>query len=254
MPDLVKLRDGTEVADPRLDRLVQFDELSRNFPVTSAAAEPAPRKTKIHRLPAVYLGNQGREGACAEYAVTHELAAHPVVVPVATLRKIRDEHLIYWPAQRGDQWAGGSYPGAVPFYEGTSVLSVLKVGRQLGFFDGFRWAFGIDQAITGVLTESSAVIGVDWTEGQFEPRPDSGLIRVDGQVLGGHAVAWIGCEFGVKLAGEGAKKWDVAVLAQSWGLDHGVRGRVRLPLEDMDRLLRQQGECAFTVGRHVVRL
>jgi hypothetical protein len=60
---------------------------------------------------------------------------------------------LYWQGQRHDEWPGGSYPGASPTYEGTSVNAELWVIKNEGIIpygaskpslaDGistFRWA------------------------------------------------------------------------------------------------------------------
>lgn len=195
------------------------------------------------------MGDQGREGACVEYGITHELAASPAQVQLAHLVAIRSEHGIYWPAQREDEWPGGSYPGAAPVYEGTSVLAGLKVATRLGYYEGYRWGFSDDERVAGVVHEGPGVVGAWWTEGAARPRP-SGLASTDGADLGGHCVAWIGVMFGHKLKGE--PRMDIAVIAQSWGLNHGDRGRVYFRLEDWLALLRREGEVAFPVGRNRV--
>jgi hypothetical protein len=162
------------------------------------------------------------------------------------LRVIRAEHRIYWPAQQRDPWEGGSYPGANPVYEGTSELAGLLVLRDLGLIESFTWAFGIDEGIAGVQAHGVANLALDWTEGMSNPR-QNGLITGAGSIRGGHDVAWIGVLWNHKLRGD-SKRRDLAVIAQSWGLDHGDVGRVYLPLEDLDARLRAGGTCSFVHG------
>lgn len=76
----MQLRDGSTVEDPRLDRLVQFDERSRGYgivPLLEAQDKTQPRSytwgCDIRTL------DQGREGACVGFAWAGEAAARPVV-------------------------------------------------------------------------------------------------------------------------------------------------------------------------------
>lgn len=252
---MIELRNGQTTDDPRLDRLVEFDERSREHPIGAVVPEGkiASRTWSLRRD---FMGDQGKEGACVEFGITHELAALPIMVQRRVVQRLRAEHAIYWPAQgqkqpflpadwTGDPWEGGSYPGAAPRYEGTSLLSGVKVAQALGFFEAYRWAFGIDEAIAGLVHEGPAVIALGWTEGMSRPRPD-GLIARTGKVVGGHCVGWIGVEFGKRF--QDARR-DVAVIAQSWGLGHGDRGRVYLPLDDLEAGLKDRGEVVFFTGR-----
>lgn len=250
MPEfpLNPLRDGSVAWDGRLDRLISFDPKSRNFPVTFAKPAAAmPLSDRLWRLSAAKMGDQGHEGACVEFGISHELAARPVEVTLAQLRRIRDNHLIYWQAQREDEWPGGSYPGGVPAYEGTSVLAGMKVTAALGFYDEFRWAFTDDERVAAVVHEGPLVCGCWYTDEMFSPRP-SGLVHTGGNDAGGHCMAWIGVQFGHKLPGE--PRMDLAVLAQSWGLTFGDHGRIYVKLTDWLALLKRDGETAMGVGRH----
>lgn len=167
------LRNGTVVADPRLDRLrsLRTDHLEK-YPLTAAtlpsAATPVvmgvnwytnfdrPRLTNIKGTSRYVIGdgdlgslrgghctclpqwgytepstwwsyyNQGEEGRCVEFGSLRALSLMN--------RKRYDitSRWHYWMAQHDDEWAGGSYPGASPQYEGTSVRAELEVLRRYG--------------------------------------------------------------------------------------------------------------------------
>jgi hypothetical protein len=70
--------------------------------------------------------DQGTEGRCVEFSMLRMLSQHN--------RKRYDltTRWHYWEAQRVDEWPGGSYPGASPAYEGTSVRAGLEVLRSKG--------------------------------------------------------------------------------------------------------------------------
>jgi len=244
MTDVVKLRGGAETLDPRLDRVPRFDPRSRDYPIR-ALELPEGLRARSWDLPRAYYLDQGREGACVGAGVTHELKATPVGTRLLDMTFAREQ--VYWAAQRTDPWEGGSYPGARPFYEGTSVLDGLRAASALGWFDSYWWAFSIEEALSALVHEGPLVIGVDWTEGMARPRP-SGLIRADGRVLGGHCVAVLRFIPKPRIRGETGLPPCVGI-AQSWGPAHGDRGMVYLPVEDLAALLGDRGECAVIRGR-----
>jgi hypothetical protein len=228
------LRDRSKTADPRLDRLVQFDEKSRKFPIRTLVRKQKPR-SQTWRLN-IRL-DQGKEGACVGFGITHEIAARPAEVFGLSNEYARKG--IYWEAQKIDGMPGGSYPGADPFYEGTSVLAGLKVAQKLGWADGYRWAFGLDDLILGVGHNGPAVLGLQWYEGMMNP-DKAGVIHPTGKVVGGHCIL---CR-GVYIA---EKRFR---LSNSWGRTWGQDGECFISFADMDRLLHEDGEAAFFVGRH----
>jgi hypothetical protein len=238
-----QLRDGTVTMDRRLDRCVEFDERSRNFPL--GIERFAAMKTKVWQIRKTHMGDQGEEGACVEYGITHEMGAQPQVVYYKILNDIRSGHHIYWPAQQGDQWPGGSYPGAQPFYEGTSVLAGLKQTVALGYYSGYTWTFDIDSHAKGVISEGPAVVGITMVEGMMDPEP-GGLMRDDGNEVGGHCMAWNGVVTN-KFFGRGRPRQTVAEFVQSWGLDFGDHGRVYMELGELENRLKDNGEVAHPV-------
>ncbi|MDQ3730259.1 MAG: hypothetical protein M3355_11805 [Actinomycetota bacterium] len=240
----MKLRGGFETTDPRLDRLKQFDERSRGYAVSELGL-PETLRSRSWSLPRSYLCNQGSEGSCVGHGVVHELAAQPIGTSLLDHRYARET--VYWEAQKLDSWEGGSYPGASPFYEGTSVLAGVKVAQRLGWLDSYWWAFDVDQALQALVHQGPLIIGVDWTEGMADPRP-SGLIRAEGSTLGGHCVCVRGFWPKPRLRGE-VNMPPCVVIAQSWGLNHGDGGYVYLPVEDFEVLLGRSGEVSVPVGR-----
>lgn len=96
--------------------------------------------------------NQLKEGRCAQFGVSRVMTLlnrHRYEIR-ATMPQGR---WLYWEAQRHDEWAGGSYPGASPQYEGTSVNAALWVVKNEGIIlkdrivpstsegiSAFRWA------------------------------------------------------------------------------------------------------------------
>lgn len=231
------LRDGTPLLDPRLDRLVEFDHRSREYPARACLAAGSTPVTKLWTLPTgAPVLDQGREGACVGFGVTNELRFEPVAVPGLDATFAREK--IYWPAQRIDQWPGGAYPGASPQYEGTSVLAGMKAAKALGFYGEYRWAFGEADLALAVSHIGPVVIGVNWYTGMF--RPDSrGYLNATGRVEGGHCVLVVGLN----------SRYAYYTIYNSWGASWGNQGTARIRRSTMDRLLREDGDAAVITQR-----
>lgn len=234
-----RLRDGSETLDRRLDRLVRYDPRSLSYRVKDALSVKA-QLTPVNRRwtapAATPVLNQGAEGQCVGYAITHELLYYPVAVKGLTGVFAQDD--IYWPAQRADPWEGGSYPGASPVYEGTSVLFGIKAAADLGYYLEYRWATSELEMRSGVGHLGPAIIGVDWYNGMFKPNAN-GFLKVTGGKAGGHCILVIA----VNLAGH------YYIVHNSWGPGWGDRGNAKISFDDMAALLAANGECAIITRR-----
>ena len=229
----IKLKNNIGTESVLLDRIPQFDERSKQFPLTAALPTVNPRS---YTWRCNEWFDQGQEGACVAYALGHELASRP-----AETRGMNDTWLkksVYWEAQKIDPWEGGSYPGADPFYEGTSVLAGVKILKDKGVFKEYRWAFGIDEVILGLGRNGPAVLGLPWYEGMFEP-DSKGYIQKTGRVMGGHAIM----ARGVNL------KTETITLRNSWGKNWGKDGDCYIKFHELESLLKEWGEAVFLVGR-----
>jgi hypothetical protein len=231
---MFQLKDGSQVEDCRLDRLIQFDPRSKSFPVASLNVTKTPR-SYTWRNTEWY--DQKKDGACVAFALGHELNARP-----AEVKGIPEPWLVegvYWEAQKNDPWDGGSYPEASPFYEGTSVLAGVKVLQKLGAFKEYRWAFSLDDIILGVGYNGPAIIGVNWYQGMFST-DNKGFIRPTGFLGGGHAVM---------IKAVNIKK-QIFTIRNSWGRDWGIDGECCITFDDLNTLMHQHGECVFLIGRN----
>lgn len=133
-----------------------------------------------------------------------------------------------------DEWPGEQYP---PDDNGTSVLAAMKALKADGFIDRYEWGWDIDTFIAA-LQHQPVVLGTLWTDGMSEPSP-SGLIRVTGDVVGGHAYS----AYQLNLTTGRAK------CRNHWTPRWGVSGDFWLDLEDVDWLLaeQQQGEVGIPI-------
>lgn len=208
-----------------LDRKVRFDARSRNFPVMATINYTTPRSytwacnTKL---------DQGTEGACTGFAVSHEAAARPVSVPNVTNSVAQQ---IYYRARELDEWEGESY-------EGSSVLGAIKAAKEYGWYSEYRWAFGVNDLAIAVSRKGPAVLGINWYTGMYDT-DSNGFIHASGSLAGGHAILCIGYNV----------KGNYFKLQNSWGPSWGLNGTCKISYEDMNRLLKEQGEACVPVKR-----
>lgn len=214
-----------------LGRLANFDERSRHFAMRHLVESKKPRSYTWRC--STFL-DQGQEGACVGFACAHELAARPVEIKVGDALA----RSIYLDAQRIDPWPGGAYPGAKPYYEGSSVLAGAKVLQRRGFIPQYRWAFGLQDLILSVGYLGPAIIGVNWYEGMFNTGSDH-FVRIKGDAVGGHAIMVRGVSVSQKSF----------TLHNSWGTGWGRYGQAFISWADMERLLHEDGEAVIPLNR-----
>lgn len=252
MTEEIQLRGGATTLDPRLDRVVQFDERSREYPIRELLvgdAEAAPMPTS--KAWGCRLWNdQGREGACVGFAWSHELVAEPVPISAGPHVATR----IYKRAQFLDPWPGEDYSGTSVLAGAKAVQELRSMKKQI--MPEYRWAFGVDDLMLSTSKFGPAVIGVNWYEGMFRP-DEKGFIRVSGRVMGGHAILVRG--IGIKhVAGTAVADRTAAtidrdasyfIMRNSWGKDWGRNGDCFISVNDMSRLLNERGEACIPVLR-----
>jgi hypothetical protein len=227
------LKNNIITSDIRLDRVEQFDRRSRDFPISALQTN---KKLRSYTWRCNEWFDQGREGACVGYALGHELAARPAEVKNITDKFLKQD--IYWEAQKIDPWEGGVYPEANPRYEGTSVLAGVKIVKNLGFIEEYRWAFNIDDILYGIGHNGPAVFGIPWYYDMYFPN-EKGFIKPTGKLSGGHAI--LGRAISVKKG--------YITLRNSWGKNWGKNGDCYITFEDLEYLLNQSGECVFLMKR-----
>lgn len=229
---MIVLKDGSTTTDRRLDRLISFDERSKNYPIRTLVGDKPLRSytwalnTKL---------DQGPDGACVGFSWAHEMAARPAVVAGVTYDTAFS---IYHDAQRVDEWPGGSYPGADPFYEGSSILGGAKAVASRGNMTEYRWAFNLNDALLAIGYQGPGVLGCYWYSGMFNPDAN-GFIRPTGYIAGGHAIL---------VRGVSVKNRRV-LLSNSWGTSWGMNGDCYMTFEDFESLLMNQGEFCIPVRR-----
>lgn len=246
----IQLRGGAQTEDVRLDRV--YPGIEQHFPsLAYLAVKGTPLEQQPFRSYTWQVNqwlDQGQEGRCVEFGLCAELLARPVPVPRTLIDDIIAGRRIYWPAQQEDAWPGGSYPGASPMYEGTSVLAGTKVCAALGYYSEYRWGLDVEDLARMVGYRGPSVIGVDWYEGMFNPDA-AGWVHTTGSVAGGHCIL----VFAVKVVRrlDGTVDYDRSYfrLWNSWGPDWGVRGTCMISWTDMAKLIAAEGEVMLPVRR-----
>lgn len=231
---------------PKLDRLIEFDERSRNYPAT-LGLEDYPFRSYTWSCD-VY-NDQGSEGACVGFAWTHELAARPKIIR-------RDSSFalnVYRRAQVIDEWPGEEY-------DGTSVLAGIKAVQEilntsgLPLIQEYRWAFGIRDVCKVIGYRGPLVLGINWYYDMY--RPDANyFIRPTGELVGGHAILANGVKI-VKLDSSLPAMWENVDLDKSrvrlhnsWGTNYGLNGDAFITVRDLDTLLKEFGEACIPTKR-----
>jgi hypothetical protein len=234
----IRLRGGRATTDRRLDAVPQFDQRSRRYPIADLFTDRQRTLCSRGWQCPTWL-NQGQEGACVGFSWAHELAARPAEVEgVSRSLAIR----IYEDARKVDEWPGERY-------DGTSVLAGAKVLKFRGYMQEYRWGFGLIQALQAVGHLGPVVVGMPWYESMHHPRP-SGLLEVTkDKEKNRHAILVRGVALRARLKGERGPL-SVVQLRNSWGRRWGVDGDCWLLVEDLEALLRDEGECCVAVGRN----
>lgn len=231
----------------KLDRKVQFDERSRSYPIRATIPVNKPRS---YTWGCNVYNDQGSEGACVGFSWSHELASRPKVVPTDnTIARS-----IYHRAQQLDEWPGEAY-------EGTSVIAGAKAVMEMKNSKGqphlneYRWAFGVQDLILAVGYKGPAVLGVAWWTDMFDVN-ENGFLIPSGEIAGGHAIL---CK-GFKLVKKDKKQpasfenmdrdKSYFTLHNSWGQSWGINGTAKVTVNDMHKLLTEDGEACIPVKRN----
>lgn len=131
---------------------------------------------------------------------------------------------------------------------GTSVRAGAKLYARRGRIAGdYVWGRTAADGVRHVGLVGPCALGIDWLEPFFDPDAE-GIIRITptARIAGGHAIKWVGIDLTRSLA----------ILQNSWGRAWGGwraggrrvhAGLCRIGLDDLDRLIRAEGElCAAT--------
>lgn len=233
---------------PVLDRLVQFDERSRDYRAVEGI-ETKPFRSYTWSCD-VY-NDQGQEGACVGFAWSHELSARPSVYRVGADFATK----VYRRARQIDPWPGEDYSGTSVLAGIKSVMETLNAkGEPL--YGGYRWAFGIQDVVRTIGYKGPVVLGINWHYSMYFPDKNH-FITPTKEPIGGHAILANGVKV-VRIDNSLAATWEnidldrsYVRLHNSWGKDYGDGGDAYITLRNLDTLLRNNGEACIPTIRRV---
>ena len=232
MTDVHLLATPQQFGDYGLGRLYLPDERDQQFLMTSFLAPPEalvlPRYKYYTTGPVL---DQGRSPQCVDYSENQWLATSPI-------RNTRYKPgVIYCEAQKRDPWEGDC---TNPKYDGTSVRAGMKFLQEQGRVQTYVWAFDAQTVANWILSgKGPVVVGTAWYRSMFNPNPKTGLITLDrsSPLDGGHAYLLSGYNAVTRLFR----------ITNSWGTRWGQGGRAWIRFEDMDSLIKEQGEACTAV-------
>lgn len=215
---------------PTLDRLPHFDEQSRQYPIRSLIPRNVTRAKRIWTMPPNFPLDQGSEGACVGFGWSGELSSTPVRIATSNASALS----LYQKARAQDRAMGNNWS------EGASVLAGAKACVKDGTVKSYRWAFGIDDVIDSLVTKGPVVLGINWYDSMYETTSE-GLVTIDGPIVGGHCIITNGYwpahpKFG-----------DCILWTNSWGKSYGINGQGFIRVDDLNTLLKQDGEAVAAV-------
>ena len=204
-----------------LDVSLREDPHSENYRMQAVIPSDLPALTKEWDCPEIY--DQGREGKCVAYAGIHWFGSAPLIQKVS--HAIAD--LFYAGAQRRDEWAGDRY-------EGTSVTGLMAYLQAQGYIGEYRWIRTLEELQQTISLYGPVIVGCQWREGCFDPDRE-GFITFSGAVRGGHATEWRGVNM----------EQGYITIQQSWGINHGINGSVKMRFSEVQKLLSTRPQIAF---------
>jgi hypothetical protein len=221
-------------SDRRLDRRPQWDDRNIQYPIRTILRAEDLTLPRSYTWPLDVVLDQGQEGACVGFSISHELRAKPKVVEGVSNATA---FALYALAKTLDPWPGEDY-------EGTSVLAGVKAAKQAGYYSEYRWATNVDDLAAAVSRKGPAVLGIDWYDGMYDPTWRSGdlggwWIKREGEVVGGHAI----------LARGYSVTRQAFRLHNSWGPGWGYNGMAWISRDDVKYLLADGGEAVIPVVR-----
>lgn len=205
------------------------------------AASGVVRRT--HR--SVGILDQGSTSQCVIYACDKYLTTWPI--RNKGFKTAEERAKIYREVQEMDEW-----PGIDPEIQGTSVRAMFKWMKDKGYVSEYRWAFDCETVINHVLGTGPVEMGTIWDDGMSNP-DKWGYIAPNQTTAddSGHAWTIIGADRQKKNP-DGTN--GRVTMVNSWGTGWGLKGRAYVTFDNLDRLIKMDGEAAVATEIKVAGL
>lgn len=199
----------------------------------------AQQATKIVDTAHLSVGlplNQKAVGKCTCEATAGALNSKPNHVDGAHVFTDKDTDSMYELETKleGHPWTPGDETNDI----GGSGLMVCKAAKQMGLIRSYHHAFGLQAALKALVLRP-VIFGFDWYEG-FDSPDSKGLVKIAGQVRGGHEICALQIIAVEKLVGF-AQSWD------KWGVANkalGLKtGAFFMSFDTVDELLSSEGDA-----------
>lgn len=206
---------------------------SKDWKLERYLLRPPPKwKSRGWKNPQPVL-DQGAFGTC----VGNGWAQYGNTLPICDAYTESDARAIYYEATviAGDP-DNPDAPGGGQ--QGTNVRAGAKAMKRRGRIGNYAFTTLHDTIVNWLLTRGSLVVGTDWYYAMAFPERD-GLIRIDGELKGGHC--YLLRSIKARVSG------DYFGIQNSWGPKWGQGGYAKILVADFMRLLARQGECCAAV-------
>lgn len=210
----------------KFGRLHALDRRDAKFAITARKS----KRTNRYWQGSV-VTNQGNMPSCVGHAWCHWLSCEPRPAYLAG-------DYLYKLCQFVDEWPGEDY-------EGTSVRAGAKIAAGMGILSAYEWAKTKDALVYTLLERGPVVAGTSWYSGMMDD--SSGLVDASGDNLGGHAYLVDGINLKTGLARIKCAWWNSST--QPWG----IQGRVNIDIDQLWRLVADDGEACLGVKNDVRR-
>lgn len=214
--------------DVGLGRIESPDDRDLNYPMQALLPATSSRTYRYWYQNGAWW-DQGQFGTCVGHAWGHFVEDSPITHQGST--NVVDPVEIYLACTQIDPWPENDNGD---LYFGTSTRAGAKVLQDQGIVTEYRWAWDVDTVILAILEEGPVVVGTNWYSEMFTVDEED-FIRVGGSVVGGHAYV---------LNGVNTKR-GLFRLKNSWGRSWAKNGYAYISIEDMGRLIGEQGEAVI---------
>ena len=230
---------------PGFGRRFAPDDRDRGYLMRRMLAAPheqALPARKTWRLAPTAL-DQGQTGTCVGHAWRNFLRC----APLQTDRTGPSAFDIYRAAVLKDEWADNDDENQLPDNDsgldaGTSVRAGAEAVTEAGLLKSYVWSFSLQPVVEWVLTQGPVVLGTNWYSSLSRPDAE-GIARIsaNARVVGGHAYLLRGVD----------TRRALGTCSNSWGDSWGKSGEFLLPLQDLERLITEDGEACSAVEQRM---